>query len=290
MATTTLTTTEYEAPYSPLPSVTLAAAAPTSSTNASRPKITIREATLADISQTSAIACRAFWSDDIFKMMYPPHLIAKFPNSPYEHTVRRHRKRVLSPSRVFLVATVPTPPAPTDPFPKPTIVGCACWERRTANPPPPAVAQWLANRNPPLSRLERLFVAIEDKIADVLSPPSRTMNMSAVNRYFTSLEEVDKEVYADPRYHERWELEMLAVDPAFQRKGIGRSLLMWGVRRADEEGVCCTLEASDRGLPLYESVGFELAQTAILEAEGSEVKLEVRHMKREPREREVDSW
>jgi GNAT superfamily N-acetyltransferase len=41
------------------------------------------------------------------------------------------------------------------------------------------------------------------------------------------------------------DLSILVVDPDKQRTGAGGALLRWGLTRADEEGVICTLEATE---------------------------------------------
>lgn len=59
---------------------------------------------------------------------------------------------------------------------------------------------------------------------------------------------------------ERWHLDGLAVDPSYQRRGIGRKLMEWGMERSKEEGVPITLTASPAGLSLYQSIGFKEVQ------------------------------
>jgi len=54
-------------------------------------------------------------------------------------------------------------------------------------------------------------------------------------------------------------LTFLGVDPRFQRKGVGKQLLQWGVKRSNEEGIPIGLVASPVGCKLYRSVGFENA-------------------------------
>jgi len=51
----------------------------------------------------------------------------------------------------------------------------------------------------------------------------------------------------------------LAVEPRFQRKGIGKKLLAWGFERADEENVPIGQWASTEGNSLYRQTGFEEA-------------------------------
>ncbi|KAJ8057796.1 hypothetical protein OCU04_013267 [Sclerotinia nivalis] len=55
-------------------------------------------------------------------------------------------------------------------------------------------------------------------------------------------------------------LDILAVDPAYQRRGAGRLLVKWGIAIADELGYVAIVEASDAGRSLYESEGFEYVE------------------------------
>lgn len=59
---------------------------------------------------------------------------------------------------------------------------------------------------------------------------------------------------------DRWHLDGLAVDPAYQRRGIGRKLMEWGMERAKEEGVPITLTSTPAGQRLYQKLGFREAQ------------------------------
>jgi GNAT superfamily N-acetyltransferase len=51
-------------------------------------------------------------------------------------------------------------------------------------------------------------------------------------------------------------MALLAVEPGFQRMGIGKRLLEWGLEKADREGLECWIEASPAGKPLYEKLGW----------------------------------
>jgi ribosomal protein S18 acetylase RimI-like enzyme len=54
-----------------------------------------------------------------------------------------------------------------------------------------------------------------------------------------------------------WYLSHLAVRPGDQGRGLGRTLLQWGIERADEEGVGTYLEtANPDNLPFYRSAGY----------------------------------
>lgn len=53
------------------------------------------------------------------------------------------------------------------------------------------------------------------------------------------------------------DLAALSVDPAHQRKGIGRMLVTWGDERAKKENKNSRLMASVAGSKLYRSMGYE---------------------------------
>lgn len=56
-------------------------------------------------------------------------------------------------------------------------------------------------------------------------------------------------------------LDILAVDPEYQRRGVGGALVGWGVREADELGVGAVVESSIPGRGLYEKNGFVFERT-----------------------------
>jgi len=49
----------------------------------------------------------------------------------------------------------------------------------------------------------------------------------------------------------------LVVSPDYQRCGIGAALLEWGLKRCDEEGLECWIDATDEGKGLYLKHGWE---------------------------------
>ncbi|KAJ5979813.1 GNAT family acetyltransferase [Penicillium waksmanii] len=63
-------------------------------------------------------------------------------------------------------------------------------------------------------------------------------------------------------FPELWFLATVAVDPRHQRRGFGRSLVQWGLDRANEERIPVGLDASRQGLALYEDMGFRTVAMA----------------------------
>lgn len=60
-------------------------------------------------------------------------------------------------------------------------------------------------------------------------------------------------------------LDVLAVDPAYQRKGVGHALVQWGVNKGDEMGVECVVESSVFGKGLYEKHGYVFVKDVALQ-------------------------
>lgn len=55
-------------------------------------------------------------------------------------------------------------------------------------------------------------------------------------------------------------LDLLVVDPKYQRQGAGRMLVKWGTAEADRLGVKAVVEATTYGRGLYEQEGFEFVE------------------------------
>ena len=63
-------------------------------------------------------------------------------------------------------------------------------------------------------------------------------------------------------------LSFLGVHPRYQRRGIGKRLLKWGIERSNTERVPIGLAASPDGASLYMSVGFQDLGPAVLNGDG----------------------
>ncbi|KAI1770023.1 acyl-CoA N-acyltransferase [Hypoxylon cercidicola] len=98
------------------------------------------------------------------------------------------------------------------------------------------------------------------------SPPSPSWpegaDVSFAEDVFGLMDRKHEEITKD-RPH--WYLAMLGVRKEFQRRGAGKTLLRWGLMRADEEGVEAFLSASPAGAPLYLKHGFELIDAVLID-------------------------
>ena len=69
------------------------------------------------------------------------------------------------------------------------------------------------------------------------------------------------------------ELNTLVVHPEYQRRGIGKVLMEYGLKEADRLGIQAVLGASREGLGLYKKYGFtefEVMEINLWEYEGGE--------------------
>lgn len=68
---------------------------------------------------------------------------------------------------------------------------------------------------------------------------------------------------------ESWYLELLAVHPDFQGKGIGRMLVKDGFARADRDGVCCSVISALGKEPFYQKCGYDIEDGSAGMGEGN---------------------
>jgi len=84
------------------------------------------------------------------------------------------------------------------------------------------------------------------------------MNLSRITTCEDYSAKVQEEVVPGPH----WYLWGLAVDPDYQRQGIGSRLMEPGLIRADQQGLPTYLETHDeKNIPYYQKHGFELVRS-----------------------------
>lgn len=57
---------------------------------------------------------------------------------------------------------------------------------------------------------------------------------------------------------ESWYLDFLAIHPDYQGKGIGRKLVLWGLKRAEEDEICASVISAAGKDPFYQKCGFDI--------------------------------
>jgi GNAT superfamily N-acetyltransferase len=108
-----------------------------------------------------------------------------------------------------------------------------------------AGAAWL----PP--QLAGRFAEIDQSVRATISPLTGDGGV----RYAALLDWLAAHLPAEPC----WFLDLVAVAPAAQGRGLGRTLVRHGVERARADGCPAFLEtANPRSVPLYQSLGFQI--------------------------------
>jgi GNAT superfamily N-acetyltransferase len=79
-------------------------------------------------------------------------------------------------------------------------------------------------------------------------------NPELANAFFGATAAMHNRLLGDVSH---WYLDIVATRKEFQRKGAARSLITWGLERADATGALAYLDASPAGRTVYEKFGFE---------------------------------
>ncbi|KAF9630654.1 hypothetical protein BFW01_g1216 [Lasiodiplodia theobromae] len=141
----------------------------------------------------------------------------------------------------------------------PEIMGFCIWYREGADQNEEEAQNRDAQKKKPwISRLkERILDSdIVDYIRDVRNPIVDASHARAVAE---TCSRSDSQRWIEDGYQKPeqfYGIMDVAVDPKFQRRGVARMLLEWGMARAEKENVPVHLSATPAGAPLYRSLGF----------------------------------
>ncbi|KAL3477637.1 acyl-CoA N-acyltransferase [Aspergillus californicus] len=130
-----------------------------------------------------------------------------------------------------------------------------------------AVSRWS-----PYEEEQVLDKTVEEVVAERLSVDIPEMRKDVAARVWTVINEGKRAILGIVdddgkvvRMRKRFELDALYVHPDYQRRGVARGLLEWGIAEAERLGLPVYLEATVAGRPVYERSGFEALQVAELD-------------------------
>lgn len=83
-------------------------------------------------------------------------------------------------------------------------------------------------------------------------------NQALCDHYFGALVKAREDTFPSDEPYAL--MANLVVSPAWQRKGVGKLLLEWGLKVADDKGLKCWIDASPQGLGLYKQCGWQEAK------------------------------
>lgn len=145
-----------------------------------------------------------------------------------------------NPNMIFLKATLPSPDQADR-----VIAGFAIWVQASAVP---------GRGDPPVENLK------ESMNVEALFPenePEQRYVCQAIGSLHRRRNQVIKEKAIEPMPAVMI-LDLCAVDPAYQRKGIAAALVQWGLDEAKRRGIPeCITEASAMGRHVYAKLGFK---------------------------------
>ncbi|KAJ3181662.1 hypothetical protein HDU87_000680 [Geranomyces variabilis] len=222
----------------------------TTATSTPTPQLSLRLATLSDLDACAAVSSLAY-RDTVFYRWLCPHTSA-FPEDFIGMWKRRHA-RVLADKHWFTVVCQEL--CPQDNTQK--IVGVSEWQRNGKG----KERVWETNGD-----VEAKDAAMKTLLASTTAIVNRAFSyerndlLNAWGARHPSTPEAD-----DPH----WYLNLLAVDPAMQRRGIGEMLSRWGMDRAEREGLYVTLHATEEGGRLYRRLGFVVTGKLVRDIEGT---------------------
>jgi ribosomal protein S18 acetylase RimI-like enzyme len=218
----------------------------------------LRPTTAADIPRCATIHSAAFEEDEVSRFLAPDR--AKYPLSWRQQALNMQRSKYYQPSTWGFVCVADT----DDDFAGVgEILGFARWRYR-ASKEDAAAKLWTRQ----LSVLERAEVWLhwaEMKWEETLRT-NPAVSWERNDAFMRAI--VGSTGFTPIRAATHWYLETLAVAPEYQRRGVARKLVDWGLQRAEAETeerkavgkapVPIALIGSERGMHLYRSLGFKV--------------------------------
>ncbi|KAK3372715.1 acyl-CoA N-acyltransferase [Podospora didyma] len=199
----------------------------------------LRQATEADAPACGRIATAAF-VDTLSPTLFPPHLN---PGPDDEVTWRTQRTARRIREGVPTLVVVETDP---DSGKEIAVAGFAQWQK----PYPPAGSE-------EEEKEEVLDAAAKAKKEAEKDPGPPSLDVTVFELAVQIMDEETEKAFGERGYKDMWYLMMLAVDPQFNRRGVGKMLLRWGVDQATADKKDVFLVATPAGRFLYLSAGFK---------------------------------
>ena len=204
----------------------------------------------------------AFAEDNLFLFLRPHKF--RYPTYLRSHFVRVLHQRLNTPALVGRVAVSDDNDEWFDESVGSEVLGYATWERRGKD-----FDQKFWGEDSVGKLFERFTTTLEVKRSSFfrLDPSYDYENLQAYLEAANAGDSIFETCLED--YPEHMWLAFLCVDPKFQRKGVGKRLMQWGMKRADQESVPLGLASSPAGEKLYRDCGFEEVGVFWLEYKGT---------------------
>ena len=185
----------------------------------------------------------------------------RYPLTDHRSAVRFLKNLVLGVGTYCLVTETdpwdyPTPSdSPSTPVPAsalvPEVIG---WSMYTRHGSSPTALRWLQQNSSYSDSFNRWLMHLErDHYHRIFTSVDHTHDHAKFKTVLPLLSEPwDPKIFA-----EAWELAGLFVHPGWQRRGLGRKMMQWGMDRATEEKIPLIVGGSALGGPAYRKAGFK---------------------------------
>ncbi|TLS26427.1 hypothetical protein PpBr36_04246 [Pyricularia pennisetigena] len=199
----------------------------------------LRLARRSDVPAIAAIGVKAFAKEPIYGHFFPKRDL--YPGDFYRAFADEITRFLLTPGHVVIVAEVDN----NDGQGK-QVAGYATFIRYGS-------AKELANWNP--TSISMKWPAIQRILFDIrkflesIVWPNRAASLSVARDYYRQADKLQAPYLVGSK--SRIDFRSLAVDPAFQRRGYGETMVQWLGLQAWEEKVPVFGDASTNGLPIY---------------------------------------
>ncbi|KAJ3545046.1 hypothetical protein NM208_g2706 [Fusarium decemcellulare] len=212
----------------------------------------VRLATPDDVKEMASVAVAAYAYDPQDAYIYPrrhahPNLFLKVKSDFMHHSFE-------DPAATSIVAVLDEDDQGWEGHP--TVVGYCLWYLQA--PESQHGRDEEETKEPMIKRLTSYIMdsEIADYVRDLLNPiidASHSRAIAQVCRDPNSRRFNDGYVRPNSFYG----IYEIGVDPKFQRRGVARLMIAWGMQRSDKEQIPIHLSATPAGQPLYASLGFQ---------------------------------
>jgi len=224
-------------------------------------RIFVRQASVDDLDALLEIGLAAMPQDPQWDYRFPYR--HQFPNDTRLHTRERYREFLENRSGNWFVSLAEH--YSNSPYAKPVPVAFAIWNvSNVTNPQAPSHSKAQAN-----------VLDISNK--NILNQ-RRDANKAHMMAWKATMKASKANLFDAPYGASHFQLQILATDPAFQRRGAAAALCRDGIQLAHRLGMKITVFASPMGQKLYSTLGFRSVSTIIVRADAEEEFIHVEAM------------
>jgi GNAT superfamily N-acetyltransferase len=168
-----------------------------------------------------------------------------------QKTIRDFIHRELNPQFVYVCALIDK-----------KIVGFALWRVPLSS---------RSQRETSLQKMYRKTIQFADCMEDWVFPATWRRETRCI-AYRSRVKQCEDKYLGKGEADEAWRLWTLAVDPSYQRRGIGGLLVDWGLNQARAKGAKAYTDASPFGKGLYLKKGFKIVENMIVCDDGDQLE------------------